>query len=416
MNNVKILEHIAQDIVDKTSEILQCPISITDNEGYIIGATDKSRIGIFHPPSLDVINRNIMIDCDNEIGQQILPGISVPINFNHKVIGVLGVVGNPREVEKYGQLVKNLVEMMYQEAFRQEMVELKEKMTEIFVHQIIHNEKSELNEQILQYASLLDVDLQTDRICLLIDIKNLPEKESVENAGEKSVGDFSFQYFQKEVGDYLSLLFQEDDGDIVSILNIERFIVIKTLPFQQSYASFTEGLGEKIERLNSFLERKYRVSAFISLGDISNGIKGVAESYNNAKKTMNIGVWSGDNSSLLVYNERDMMLHLLPQELTSDYRTRLLNIITPLIEHENYEVLASTFTDYCKYNLNLSEASRNMFTHRNTIIYRLERIREITSLNTNDFKHCMLLYTAIQCYEETKIKNTTRPHSKLQSK
>ena len=49
---MKILERIAQDIVEKTSEILQYPISITDNEGYIIEATDKSRIGIFHQPSL----------------------------------------------------------------------------------------------------------------------------------------------------------------------------------------------------------------------------------------------------------------------------------------------------------------------------------------------------------------------------
>lgn len=412
---MKILEQIAQDIVDKTSEILQHPISITDDDGYIIGATDKRRIGLFHPPSLEVIQRNMSIDCDNEINQQILPGISVPINFNNKVIGVLGIVGNPREVEKYGQLVKNQVEMMCQEAFRKEMVEMKEKMVELFVHQLIHHEELESNELLLKYSSLLDIDLHTDRVCLLIDMVNLSKKISVANAHSKSNEDFSVQYFQRDVMNYLNLIFHEDDSDIISTLNIERFIIIKTLPFQQSYANFTAGLEEKLERLNQFLQRKYEISAIISVGGISHGINGVPESYDNAKKAMNIGVQHEIETGIHIYNEREMILHFLPRELTADYREKLMNIIAPLTDHENYEVLASTFVAYCKYDLNLSEASRNMFTHRNTIIYRLERIKEITSLNTNNFKHCMLLYTAIQCYEETIMKNTFFPALQEQS-
>ncbi|MDV2687495.1 sugar diacid recognition domain-containing protein, partial [Alkalihalophilus lindianensis] len=78
---MKILEHIAQDIIEKTSEILQYPISITDNEGIIIGSSDKSRIGLFHQPSLEVIKKNIMVECKNNIEKRILPGVSVPLKF-----------------------------------------------------------------------------------------------------------------------------------------------------------------------------------------------------------------------------------------------------------------------------------------------------------------------------------------------
>ncbi|HWI46737.1 MAG TPA: sugar diacid recognition domain-containing protein, partial [Rummeliibacillus sp.] len=94
---MKILEHNAQKIVEKASEILEFPISITDNEGIIIGSTDKSRIGIFHKPSLEVIKKNEIVDCKNEVEKKILPGVSAPIKFNNKVIGVLGIVGSPRE-------------------------------------------------------------------------------------------------------------------------------------------------------------------------------------------------------------------------------------------------------------------------------------------------------------------------------
>ncbi|WP_264737499.1 CdaR family transcriptional regulator [Cytobacillus firmus] len=393
---MKILENIAQEIVEKTSEILEYPISITDNEGYIIGSTDQSRIGIFHRPSLDVINKNTTVVCRNEIEKKILPGVSAPLKFNNKVIGVLGIVGNPAEVEKYVQLVKNQVEMMCQDAFRKEMVELEEKMAEMLVHQLIHYRDSEQEEKehISQYAKLLNFDLTINRVCIIIDVTNPP-------SGDRNLfGDLSFQYFPKEVLSFLKLIFQENDNDIVSFLDFKRFIIFKSMPFPQSFASFLGKLDERLEKINSFLDAKYSVSAKIGVGDVQNGHKGCSESYQNAMKALDIGMGFQDHSHIHLYNEREAMLSLLPRELSPAYKQKLLNLISSLREQDNYEVLASTFTGFCKYNMNLSEASRNMFIHRNTIIYRLEKISEITSLNTSSFEHCMLLFTAIKCYEE----------------
>lgn len=392
---MKILENIAQDIVEKTSEILQYPISITDNEGYIIGSTDQSRIGIFHRPSLEVIQKNTMVYCKNELDKKILPGVSAPLKFNNKVIGVLGIVGKPAEVEKYVQLVKNQVEMMCQDAFRKEMAELKEKMAEMLVHQLIHYKESaqEEKDHIFQYSKWLEFDMRTDRVCIIIDIANpVP--------GERNLfGDLSFQ---KEVLSFLKLIFQDNDNDIVSFLDFKRFIIFKSMPFPQSFPAMLEKLDEKLSKINSFLEAKYSVSAKMSVGDVQNGPSGYCDSYQNAIKAMSIGLGFQDQSNIHLYNEREAMLSLLPRELARDYKKKLLKMVSPLMEQDNYEVLASTFLGFCKYNMNLSEASRNMFIHRNTIIYRLEKISEITSLNTSSFEHCMLLYTAIQCFEEMK--------------
>jgi carbohydrate diacid regulator len=392
---MKILKNIAQDIVEKTSEILQYPISITDNEGYIIGSTDQSRIGIFHRPSLEVIKKNTMVYCKNKVDKKILPGVSAPLKFNNKVIGVLGIVGNPAEVEKYVQLVKNQVEMMCQDAFRKEMAELKEKMAEMLVHQLIHYKESaqEEKDHIFQYSKWLEFDMRTDRVCIIIDIAN-------PTPGERNFfGDLSFQ---KEVLSFLKLIFQDNDNDIVSFLDFKRFIIFKSMPFPHSFPAMLEKLDENLSKINSFLEAKYSVSAKMSVGDVQNGPSGYSDSYQNAIKAMSIGLGFQDQSNIHLYNEREAMLSLLPRELARDYKNKLLKMVSPLMEQDNYEVLASTFLGFCKYNMNLSEASRSMFIHRNTIIYRLEKISEITSLNTSSFEHCMLLYTAIQCFEEMK--------------
>jgi carbohydrate diacid regulator len=284
---------------------------------------------------------------------------------------------------------------MCQDAFRKEMAELKEKMAEMLVHQLIHYKESaqEEKDHIFQYSKWLEFDMRTDRVCIIIDIANPAP-------GERNFfGDLSFQ---KEVLSFLKLIFQDNDNDIVSFLDFKRFIIFKSTPFPHSFPAMLEKLDENLSKINSFLEAKYSVSAKMSVGDVQNGPSGYSDSYQNAIKAMSIGLGFQDQSNIHLYNEREAMLSLLPRELARDYKNKLLKMVSPLMKQDNYEVLASTFLGFCKYNMNLSEASRNMFIHRNTIIYRLEKISEITSLNTSSFEHCMLLYTAIQCFEEMK--------------
>lgn len=394
---MKILEHIAQDIAVKTTEILGYPISITDKEGYIIGSTDRTRLGIFHQPSLEVLRNNGLVTCYAQEEPKILPGVSVPLMFSNKPIGVLGIVGDPIEVEKYVQLVKNQVEMMCQEAFRKEVLELESKMVEVFVQQIIHFENDVNTDHILQYAKTLGYDLDISRTCLLIDVDI--DMNSLNN--DSLVSDrFSLPYFQREALDFLSLIFRETKDDIISFLNVERFIIIKAFHSSESHLAFLDKLGQKLEKLNKFFESKYTFSASIAVGDLKLGIRGVAESYRNASKAMQVGKRSTPSAKIYLYDDWDITLQLLPKELSPDLRKKLTSMIRPLIEQDNYDVLVSTFLGYCKYNMNVSETSRNLFIHRNTIIYRLERINELTSLNTSSFEHCMLLYTALRQHEE----------------
>ncbi|HEY9576547.1 MAG TPA: sugar diacid recognition domain-containing protein [Pseudobacillus sp.] len=393
---MKILEHIAQDIAEKTSAVLGYPISITDNEGYIIGSTDKERLGLFHRPSLDVIRKKGLINCRNEEIGQILPGVSVPIMINNKSVGVLGIVGEPAEVEKYVHLVKNQVEMMCQDAFRKEMKELESKMVEVFIQQIIHYDTDEQDERIIQYAKTLGYDQEICRTCILIDI----HRPSQIQASSNELHDpYSLPYFQRDLLDYLYLIFRDSEEDILSFINIERLIIVKPTATEQSYHALVSSLEQKLHKLNNFLEAKYHLSASIAIGDVQKGISGIADSFRNAEKTMILGRKTDTESRIFIYNEKQTTFQLLPKEITPELQRKLLNIIQPLIELDNYDILSTTFLKYCKYNLNLSEAARNMFIHRNTIIYRLEKISEATGIDTGSFQDCMLLYMAIRCYE-----------------
>ncbi|WP_100403752.1 CdaR family transcriptional regulator [Bacillus sp. FJAT-42315] len=397
---MKILEHIAQDIAEKTSAILNYPISITDNEGYIIGSTDRNRLGIFHQPSLEVIRKKGLINCKNEIVKQILPGVSVPIVFNNKTIGVLGIVGDPQEVEKYVHLVKNQVEMMCQEAFRKEMKELESKMIEVFIQQLIHYDTDEQQERVTQYAKTLGYNPDINRCCVLIDIHQPTSKQPIRNTP------YSFPYFQRDVIDYIQLIFHESKEDIISFIGMEKVIVVKPVKTKEAYAALRSSLQQKLDKLTNFLSIKYDLSASLAVGDIQQGVSGISHSFRQAEKAMNLGRNKALQSGIYIYNEKNTTFELLPKEITPELQQTLLALIQPLSEHDHYDMLSSTFIKYCQYNLNLSETARKLYVHRNTIIYRLEKITELTQLNTSQFNDCMLLHLAISCYEHRKDEGT----------
>jgi carbohydrate diacid regulator len=170
---------------------------------------------------------------------------------------------------------------------------------------------------------------------------------------------------------------------------------------EQAYTSFTNSLEKKLDKLNSFLQAKYNCFAAISNGGMNQGINGIYESYLNATKAMTVGKKTNKEPAIYHYYDWFITLELLHRELSMDIKTKFRNILQPLTELGNYETLSSTFVTYCKYNMNLSQTARNMYVHRNTVIYRLEKISEVTSLKIDSFEHCLLLYMAIRCYEES---------------
>src|SRR5699024_468392 len=105
------------------------------------------------------------------------------------------------------------------------------------------------------------------------------------------------------------------------------------------------------------------------------------------------------------YNNLDIILTSLSNNLSPFIIDRISHKINNLINHDSFDTLSNTFLNYCKYNMNLSKAARKLFIHRNSLVYRLEKINELTSLDTSNFEHCLLLYILLKNYQYKDIKN-----------
>jgi carbohydrate diacid regulator len=110
------LDHaLAQDIVDRAMAILPCNVNVMDYLGIIIGSGEAERLYTRHEGAQLVLANSRVVEIDSHTARQlngVRPGVNLPLMLDHKLVGVLGITGEPDEVRVYAELVKMTAEML----------------------------------------------------------------------------------------------------------------------------------------------------------------------------------------------------------------------------------------------------------------------------------------------------------------
>ncbi|PIX34140.1 MAG: transcriptional regulator CdaR, partial [Candidatus Infernicultor aquiphilus] len=170
---MRITHKLAQNIVDKTMNILGKNINIMDENGVIIGSGDKSRLNQFHEGAAQVIKEGKKLeiyskDINHLVGAK--PGINLPIEYNNKIIGVVGITGEPNEVTPFGEVIKMTVEMMLQQEFLLKELQLEQQVQENFVHDLISGRIGNDSDLFITRGQIVGYDILIPRVALVMDI------------------------------------------------------------------------------------------------------------------------------------------------------------------------------------------------------------------------------------------------------
>ncbi|MCV4286598.1 helix-turn-helix domain-containing protein [Pseudomonas capsici] len=106
---------LAQDIVDRAMAILPYNVNVMDYLGIIIGSGDPERLCTRHEGAQLVLANSRVVEIDSQAALHlggVKPGVNLPLMLDHKLVGVLGITGEPDEVRVYGELVRMTAEML----------------------------------------------------------------------------------------------------------------------------------------------------------------------------------------------------------------------------------------------------------------------------------------------------------------
>ena len=237
---------------------------------------------------------------------------------------------------------------------------------------------------------------------LLVDIYSQAKKMRIVNEQRRIV----FIVEPKNEGENLILatlqgLFASGNRDFVTAVDETHVILVKELADGEDYPEVLHMAKVIVDTLSM----EAMVGIRISYGTIIDELKGVSRSYKEASMALEVGrVFYGERG-VLAYNELGIgrLIHQLPKSLCEMFLSEVLEgNATELFDDEEL-ITVYTFFDN---SLNISETARQLFIHRNTLVYRLEKIQKKTGLDVRVFEDALTFKIAVMVERHLKYLDT----------
>lgn len=142
------------------------------------------------------------------------------------------------------------------------------------------------------------------------------------------------------------------------------------------------------------MQSEFYLKVLVGLGTVVATLKDLARSYKEAQVAIEVGKVFDTEKSVVNYENLGIgrLIYQLPTTLCEMFLNEVFK--KGAIEGLDRETLL-TIQCFFENNLNVSEASRKLFVHRNTLVYRLEKIRKITGLDLREFEHAITFKVAL---------------------
>ena len=190
--------------------------------------------------------------------------------------------------------------------------------------------------------------------------------------------------------DVLSGMFPNKAQDFVLSINETDIAVIKQLSGETS-AQELEKLAEDME---DKLKSELYVKTVIGIGTVAEHLRELSDAYKEAQTAIDVGKVFDTEKSIINYENLGIgrLIYQLPTTLCDIFLTEVFKKNT--IDTLDQETLF-TINKFFENNLNVSETSRKLFVHRNTLVYRLEKIKKLTGLDLRQFDHAIVFKVAL---------------------
>lgn len=195
-----------------------------------------------------------------------------------------------------------------------------------------------------------------------------------------------------EVGvlERLQSLFPSREKDFVLSMSESDVVVIKELA-----PAFDQAEPEHLaEQIRDTLAREIGVNAVIGIGSPVMHLRELADRYKEAQTAIEVGKVFDTEKSIISYENLGIgrIIYQLPTTLCEMFLSEVFkkNPIESLDQETLY-----TINKFFENNLNVSETSRKLFVHRNTLVYRLEKIKKLTGLDLREFDHAIVFKVAL---------------------
>ncbi len=190
--------------------------------------------------------------------------------------------------------------------------------------------------------------------------------------------------------DMVQNIFPDKNKDYVISTGEQDIVLVKEIKPNTDIREIEKVAKSIADTLNS----EFYVKVSIGIGTVVDNIKDLARSYKEAQVALEVGKVFDTEKNILSFENLGIgrLIYQLPTTLCEMFLQEVFkNGSLDSLDRETLMTIQCFFEN----NLNVSETSRKLFVHRNTLVYRLEKIRKLTGLDLREFDHAITFKVAL---------------------
>lgn len=359
-----ISNQILQSTIDGLKNIIRRELSVAEREGKIVATTEESMVNTV------IENADIFIQSPAE--NQLVQGYQYFKVFdNGSPEYIVMINGEDEEAYRIGKItafqIQNLL-VAYKERFDGDN----------FIKNLLLDNL--LLVDIYSRAKKLRIENNVPRVVFLIETEIDKEFNVVE---------------------IVRSIFPTKQKDFVTAVDEKSIILVKELKEKDS----KEEIDQISKHIYYTLSAEAMTSVYVAIGTVVNDLKNVSASYKEAKMALEVGKIFEENKKIVNYEQLGIgrLIYQLPAPLCKMFINEVLHGLS--MDQFDEETL-TTVNKFFENNLNVSETSRQLYIHRNTLVYRLDKLQKMTGLDLRNFDDAiifkiMLMVSKYMHYRET---------------
>ena len=347
-----ISNQVIQNSIDELRAITKVDLGVFDVEGLKVAAT-VDEIDI----SRDIIENFASSPADS----QVIQGYQFFKVFDeHQLEYILLAKGSSDDVYMVGKLaafqIQNLL-VAYKERFDKDN----------FIKNLLLDNL--LLVDIYNRAKKLHIETNVRRVVFLIETKQEKDVNALETVRS---------------------LFATKTKDFITAVDEKNIILVKEVKPNEDYADLEKTASVILDMLSSEAMTKVRVA----YGTVVNDIKEVSRSYKEAKMALDVGKIFYNGKNVVAYGTLGIgrLIYQLPLPLCRMFIREIFDGKSP---DEFDEETLTTINKFFENSLNVSETSRQLYIHRNTLVYRLDKLQKSTGLDLRVFEDAITFKIAL---------------------
>ncbi len=347
-----ISNQILQNTIDGLKGITRIDLCIIDVEGNVLAATFPEAEEYIEPAQAFV---------ESPADSQVVNGYQFFKVFDeHQLEYVLLASGDSEDVYMVGKIasfqVQNLL-IAYKERFDKDN----------FIKNLLLDNL--LLVDIYNRAKKLHIDTEVRRVVFIVESNRDKEGNELER---------------------IRGIFGGKVKDFVTAVDEKNIIVVKEVAENEGY----EELGKTAEVIVGMLSSDGEGEVHVAYGTIVNEIKEVSRSYKEARMALDVGKIFFEDRNIIAYSTLGIgrLIYQLPIPLCKMFIREIFDGKSP---DDFDEETLTTINKFFENSLNVSETSRQLYIHRNTLVYRLDKLQKSTGLDLRVFEDAITFKIAL---------------------